>query len=380
MGPIWNASDGDYRRLPLVLTVTGALLLGAGIAEGAYRAFGPPPLSVLFLAGMATSLPFSVVVVAGGYRLPETAVPARRYERITKWTAAGAALFGVLLAFFAPLLFETWLTRLGLLRWGLAIGTGGGFLAGFYNARYVTERIAAERARVRAEEAEDRQELLEYLNALLRHEVLNAATVIRGQATLAESTDDEHIDTIEREADELAAVVDDVRFLIRANGATEELSPVDLVAVVEEELARLTSRHEELAVETDLPGSARVCADDLVGHLFSNLFRNAVQHAESPPVRLAVTMRIEADSVLVRITDDGPGVPEQFREHLFDPGIDRQDRDSRLGTVIVGRLVDRYDGRIALVETGASGTTIEVALPRPDASAAPAGGTESSSA
>nr|WP_254282804.1 ATP-binding protein [Halomicroarcula limicola] len=105
-------------------------------------------------------------------------------------------------------------------------------------------------------------------------------------------------------------------------------------------------------------------ADSLVNSLFSNLFRNAVEHAETSPIELAVTATVDEASVRVRIRDDGPGVPEDLRDHLFDPTMDRHDTEIRLGTVIVGRLVDRYDGEIEPSRTGPEGTTVSVRPPR----------------
>ncbi|WP_135303133.1 sensor histidine kinase [Haloarcula amylovorans] len=346
------------------------MVLCSGIAaEFAYRLYGSPPMTSVFLVGVATSLPFTLVIVSAGYGLPKLTVSERYYPRIGAWALVGGVFLGTILSAFGPLLFDDVLSQVGLLRWGLSVGVGSGFLAGCFNARVIEGRVAAERAQVRAEEAEDRQEILEYLNALLRHEVLNAATVVYGQANLIEAGLDSEsphhvrLGNIERQADDLAAVVKDVQLLIRANETQDTIEPIDLCTVISTEVEKLAVRSDDLVTELDLPESAVVMADSLVNRLFSNLFRNAVEHAETTPVTLTITATVDEANVRVRIRDNGPGVPESLRDHLFDPTMDRHDTEIRLGTVIVGRLVDRYDGEIELSRTGPKGTTIAVRLP-----------------
>lgn len=198
--------------------------------------------------------------------------------------------------------------------------------------------------------------------------MLNTSNVIRSHATLIEDRVDGEVpvehrtESIKHQTDDLASVVDDVRFLLQASEETDSLAAVGLTETIEAELERLRTRHDSVTVNTDLPPSTKVRADDLVGRLFVNLFRNAVEHAGGR-VSLAVDVTERDGRAVVRVEDDGPGVPEDLREGLFDPGVDRADEDSRLGTVIVGRLAERYGGRVELTRAGPSGTTITVELP-----------------
>lgn len=144
-------------RVPAALVVVGCLLAGITAVESLARVGGPEPTTLLFLTGLATSGPFIGVVLVGGYRLPATSLSPQYYSRIAEWCLAGAVFFCVLLSVFAPLLFPSPFDQIGLIRWGVLIGTGGGVLAGFFNARVVEQRVTAERARVRVQEAEQRQ-------------------------------------------------------------------------------------------------------------------------------------------------------------------------------------------------------------------------------
>jgi signal transduction histidine kinase len=75
---------------------------------------------------------------------------------------------------------------------------------------------------------------------------------------------------------------------------------------------------------------------------------------------------------LIRVTDNGPGVPERARERLFQPfaGSGRPD-GAGLGLAIARELAQGHGGDLTLVSTGPKGTTFELRLPAPPASATP---------
>ncbi|MFB6104730.1 MAG: sensor histidine kinase, partial [Halobacteriaceae archaeon] len=230
--------------------------------------------------------------------------------------------------------------------------------------------IEAERAAARATEARKQRELLEYLNAVLRHEVLNTANVVGGYAELIEEelTDpdlQERIETIQRQTEELTSVITDVRVLLSATEDDEDRTPMELASVLRETREAITDRFDDAVIEVDAPEGVRVAGDDMLHRLFSNLVANAVEHNDSDPPRVTIDCEVTASTVRVAIADNGPGIPAGMRDDLFDPVPDR-DSDHGLGLTIVARLVDRYDGDITVTDTGPEGTTITVALPRVD--------------
>lgn len=363
----WGLVKPGWVRAALV--GLGTILIGLTLFEmylwWVVRSF----VEISFIAGVLMSLPAAGLLVAGGYWLPRTIVSERYYPRIGTWTLAGTVLLGGFsvitgVAFFPELFWA----QVGSARWGVSVGGGLGFFVGFLNVRSIEQRLAAERASIRAEEAEDQQELLEYLNALLRHEVLNTAAVIGGHADLIESRLDEEADhreyagVIQRQTEELTSVIDDVRLLIEASDENTSLQPVDIGSILEDELRDIRDRHEGVDTEFDAPPEVRVMADVLVGRLFSNLFENAVKHNDGGPKRVSVTVTPASETVTVEIEDNGPGIPEGEREGLFDPTVKRS-ANHGLGLTIVARLADRYDGTVELVETGAEGTAFTVTLP-----------------
>lgn len=194
-----------------------------GFANGAY------------VVGILTSLPSLACFLAGGIYLSRSSFSPGQKLRVLKWTAGfgvGFLVVNVALMFTIPP--GSVHVAVGWARWAISTGVGAGFLIGYYEARAVQRAVVAERASLQAEQAEDRREMLEYLNSLLRHEVLNTAAVISGYADmLKEQTDAddpayERLEVIGRQATELTATTRDVRVLLQSMEEGSTLAPVDV--------------------------------------------------------------------------------------------------------------------------------------------------------
>jgi signal transduction histidine kinase len=104
--------------------------------------------------------------------------------------------------------------------------------------------------------------------------------------------------------------------------------------------------------------------------VFTNLLMNAYEAMNgSGRVTLAANrVRLDdgvhgRDAVLVEITDDGPGMPQDVAERVFDPFFTTKAQGSGLGLAIVRKIIDAHDGRIDLRTTPGGGTTIRMTLP-----------------
>ena len=68
-------------------------------------------------------------------------------------------------------------------------------------------------------------------------------------------------------------------------------------------------------------------------------------------------------TVVVDVTDDGPGVPEQLTDQIFNPFVTTKPQGSGLGLAIVRKIVDAHDGRIDLTSRAGAGKRFRVTLP-----------------
>lgn len=92
--------------------------------------------------------------------------------------------------------------------------------------------------------------------------------------------------------------------------------------------------------------------------IWLNIIKNAyeaMRDSGTPGPRITIKAKQEGDDIVVRITDNGPGIPEELEETLFQPSITSKLEDGAntmglgLGLYIVNRLVDSYHGRIEVV-------------------------------
>jgi signal transduction histidine kinase len=124
-----------------------------------------------------------------------------------------------------------------------------------------------------------------------------------------------------------------------------------------------------VSIQIDVAGMLRVDADrDQLYRVLANLTRNAMQAIEAQGAPGVITVRAErgARRVTIDVADDGPGLPQKARAHLFEAfqGSTRRG-GSGLGLAIAYELVTAHGGSIDLVETaeGARGMIFRLVIP-----------------
>lgn len=154
------------------------------------------------------------------------------------------------------------------------------------------------------------------------------------------------------------------------DGRSLRLERCDLVAMVRDAVERASGQPPGARVGS-VPDTAFVEADrEGVRAVLQNLVDNALKYSrpDSRAVELSVTA--EADTVVLRVADDGPGIPAGEEERIFEPFY-RPDpsRSARtggygLGLSICKRVVDAHRGAITVERGAGRGATFRVTLPR----------------
>jgi signal transduction histidine kinase len=166
-------------------------------------------------------------------------------------------------------------------------------------------------------------------------------------------------------------LVEDLLLLARADERTLRLRrrPVDLDDLVLAEARRLRAT-SGLRIDAAAVSAGRVDGDEAgLQRLLRNLCDNAARHARA---RIALSLTEEAEgTVLLRIEDDGPGIPESERRRVLERFVrldDARARDhggSGLGLAIVAELVAAHGGTLTITDSPAlGGARVEVELPR----------------
>ncbi len=231
---------------------------------------------------------------------------------------------------------------------------------------------------IRREEEEGgrrrRLEALGRMAAELAHEVRNPLGSIRLYACmLKEDLDDEPDQRVM--AEQILAATAGLEgtlsnllaFAAPARGARRRCD----IAVIASEVCSLLSPAcsvrgvllEGPAIETDQfvegdPEGLRQVVLNLVG--------NALAATESGG-RIRVEIQSESGDAVLRVTDDGKGIPAEDLPRVFDPFFTRSEGGTGLGLSIVHRTVERHDGTIRLNSSPGRGTCAEVTFPRREA-------------
>jgi signal transduction histidine kinase len=142
--------------------------------------------------------------------------------------------------------------------------------------------------------------------------------------------------------------------------------PVDVHRGVADTLRMLASKtrakqvHVSMDIPSDLPRARAVGAE--LNQIWLNLIDNAID-AVPPGGKVEVSAKRVRDSVVVRVVDDGPGIPPEIQTRIFDPFFTTKGvgEGTGLGLDIVKRLLQRHDGAID-VESVPGRTEFQVRL------------------
>ncbi|QIM17958.1 HAMP domain-containing histidine kinase [Leucobacter coleopterorum] len=194
------------------------------------------------------------------------------------------------------------------------------------------------------------------------------------RSAVAANEDPAGLDELITDANQLTEILEDLLLAAdpRADG---ELETVELVGVAREIYARFTEYAAERSIVLKLghvPAHALVRARAAaLQRAATALLENALDHAESSVV---IEVRHEAKRVLFEVLDDGPGLPVDAEQHLFERfassrvhNRDSEPRSGRhygLGLALVSEIAHRFDGGVyATCAPGGRGARIGVWLP-----------------
>jgi signal transduction histidine kinase len=167
----------------------------------------------------------------------------------------------------------------------------------------------------------------------------------------------------------LQHLVEDLLLLARLDEGAEGDRPqhVDLDDIVLEEVERIRQANGT-SIDAGKLSGGRVKGDARrLTRLVGNLLENAARHART---KVAVALQEDRGEVVLRVDDDGPGIPEKDRARVFerfvrlDQARDRDSGGTGLGLAIVAEVAALHGGTSRVLESPMGGARIEVRLPR----------------
>jgi len=213
--------------------------------------------------------------------------------------------------------------------------------------RDITERVKQER------QLRSQKEQLDEFASVVSHDLRNPLNVAQGRAELlANDCESEHLAPIVESLDRMEEIIADTLTLARQGQVVSDPEPIELVNIVG--TCWKNVRTDEATIE--IKDEVTISGDrSRLQHVFENLFRNALEHGGT-----AVTVRVgQIDDDGFYVEDTGPGIPEEAREDVFDPGHTSASGGTGFGLTIVKRIAEAHGWQVAIVDGTDGGARFE---------------------
>ena len=207
------------------------------------------------------------------------------------------------------------------------------------------------------------------------HELRTPLTLMQAQLDLFSS---EHPDMLPETAEFLALLREQTERLTRMTKTLLEMSNlrqvarnerIQLAPMIEEIFTDLAPLVEKRGITLETDGDGVMTGSDaLIYRLIFNLTENAVKY-NRPGGSVWVRVTQETEKLLIRVSDTGCGIPEEYRQSIFQPFFRVDKSRSReyggagLGLSLVWEIADLHGGSVWVDESSEKGTTIAVELP-----------------
>jgi two-component system sensor histidine kinase KdpD len=229
----------------------------------------------------------------------------------------------------------------------------------------------AQEARVEAETNRSRAALFSSVTHDLRTPLASitasVTSILEDERALRDVDRTELLETIRQEAERLNRLVGNLLDLSRMRAGA--LAPSKSITALDEVIEAVVARLEPLLVGHDVRVILREELPEIpldvvqIDQVLTNVLENAGRFAP-PGGEITVTAARWHGGVQVRITDQGPGIPEQDRERVFDPFVRGADSaGTGLGLAIARAIVEAHEGKIRIAEAPGGGTAIVIDLP-----------------
>jgi signal transduction histidine kinase len=182
-----------------------------------------------------------------------------------------------------------------------------------------------------------------------------------------------HLEAIDRQLVHMNQVIEALLEFARAGAAPAADARANLAEVLSSVLAGIRPRLETIQVEltvAPVPPFEIACTPGALSSVLANLLGNAakfVVEGSELPRRIAVRVSEEAQMAHVEVEDNGPGIPPESEQHIFEPfrrlSTTRQSGFG-LGLATVKKIVEAYHGRLGVWSRHAKGSIFWFELPK----------------
>lgn len=176
-----------------------------------------------------------------------------------------------------------------------------------------------------------------------------------------------YIERMRASATFMQSLIKDLLELSRVGRVQTEPEEVDLNQLIEEIATEVKSSHPDVTIQSsDIPP---VTINPVrARQLFANLIGNAVKYAGRPDVRIRVTAEPNSNGLVsLSVSDNGPGIPEQYRDRVFGvfERLENSEEGTGIGLAVCKRIVETNGGQIWIADSD-EGTDMRLTVPAAD--------------
>jgi signal transduction histidine kinase len=210
--------------------------------------------------------------------------------------------------------------------------------------------------------------------AKINHDLRNMLTSAQmASERLAQSGDPkvaQALPRLERALDRAVTLASNVLTFGKSEEPAPEKRALPLLAALEAAAEDSQLSRSDVRLEAEVDETAQVMADpEQLHRILMNLMRNAREAIDGMAERrgrgvIRVSLTRADDQSVIRLADDGPGLPDRARSNLFQPFVGSARRGGTgLGLTIARELAQGHGGDLSLVETSPNGAVFELRLP-----------------
>lgn len=320
---------------------------------------------------------------ADGRATTVIAVPTAEVDQtVNRMTLAFAIVTVAIAAVLGALAFWVW--RLSLVPLARIADTADAIANGERDQRVPEMSNTTEAGRVASalntmlDERDESDDRLRQFVSDASHELRTPLTSIRGYLELYsaggfrdEAGLDDAVRRMTDESERMTDLVDNLLHLARMDeGLALDIGPTDVGDLIRDVCAVMTSAHPGRSVIPEVPESGQLRAEldqKRVRQMLTGLVDNALIHG--PEARVTVRGNIEDGSVLLAVTDNGPGMTNEEAACVFDrfyrgdSSRSRESGGSGLGLAIASMIAETHGGAIELATSLGVGSTFTIRLP-----------------
>jgi len=205
------------------------------------------------------------------------------------------------------------------------------------------------------------------LSARIAHDLRNPLSVLKNSVELLKiemkskmtSNIEANIDRLDRAIFRMSHQVEDVLDYVKPTKLN--ISEHSLLHVLQDSLERIDVP-KNVTLKIPKKDCTLACDDEKIEIMFVNLISNAVQAIEKKKGIVAIRFSKDKSQTIIRISDNGPGIPQDKIDRIFDPLFTTRQIGTGLGLPSCKNVVERHGGQITVTSNKGKGTMFTISL------------------